>query len=400
MKRFLTAVLVLLPCLMFGGEPLVPANMALLRDLKTAYEKNDPQVARLVGKYETAAEKVIQAKAPSVTMKKKLPPSNDKRDYVSLSRYWWPDSMKQDGLPYVRRDGQVNPEIDDYTDIAYGDKMGHAVELLSTLYYITGNESYAQHCARYLRTWFTDRKTGMNPNMVFAQFIPGRTTLRGTGLLDGRRFARALCFSQLIESSAAWTPSDRQALKAWARAYCYWYENSTQGQLEHRAKNNHGLWYDVTHLMLLSYLDEREAAARVIKGDIMDKLDSQIAADGSLPEELARTLSLHYSTFVMESLTTGNYIARQLGMSIWTMRTKSGKTAAQCLDFLYPYYLNPTSWPHRQIRPFDVKRVAVILYEAGTDLGNTQYVRQAEKVGIDGTSTDTALLPYYKLRKS
>ena len=39
-----------------------------------------------------------------------LPPSGNKHDYFSLSPYWWPDSTKPDGLPYVRHDGVTNPE--------------------------------------------------------------------------------------------------------------------------------------------------------------------------------------------------------------------------------------------------------------------------------------------------
>src|SRR6476661_4713478 len=46
----------------------------------------------------------------TVMQKKRTPPSGDKHDYMSLAPYWWPDSTKPNGVPYVRRDGQVNPE--------------------------------------------------------------------------------------------------------------------------------------------------------------------------------------------------------------------------------------------------------------------------------------------------
>ncbi|CAO3594331.1 unnamed protein product [Absidia cylindrospora] len=35
----------------------------------------------------------------------------DTHNYVSLARYFWPDHTSPNGLPYVRIDGQVNPEI-------------------------------------------------------------------------------------------------------------------------------------------------------------------------------------------------------------------------------------------------------------------------------------------------
>jgi alginate lyase len=47
----------------------------------------------------------------SVMDKKRVPPSGDKHDYVSMGPYWWPDPTKPNGLPYIRRDGERNPEI-------------------------------------------------------------------------------------------------------------------------------------------------------------------------------------------------------------------------------------------------------------------------------------------------
>ena len=31
-------------------------------------------------------------------------------DFYSNGDYWWPDPTKSNGLPYVRRDGETNPE--------------------------------------------------------------------------------------------------------------------------------------------------------------------------------------------------------------------------------------------------------------------------------------------------
>ena len=56
------------------------------------------------------AEKAMTQPVPLLTDKEVVPPSGDKRDYTSLAIYFWPDSTSPDGLPYVRRDGHVNPE--------------------------------------------------------------------------------------------------------------------------------------------------------------------------------------------------------------------------------------------------------------------------------------------------
>jgi len=54
-----------------------------------------------------AADAALQNEPYSVTHKTIEPPSGDKHDYLSFSRYWWPDPKKPDGLPYIRKDGGV-----------------------------------------------------------------------------------------------------------------------------------------------------------------------------------------------------------------------------------------------------------------------------------------------------
>ena len=41
----------------------------------------------------------------SVTYKDMVPPGGTKNDYMSQGPYWWPDTTKPDGLPFIRRDG-------------------------------------------------------------------------------------------------------------------------------------------------------------------------------------------------------------------------------------------------------------------------------------------------------
>ena len=47
----------------------------------------------------------------SVVDKAILPPSGDRHDYLSIGPYWWPNPDTADGRPYVRRDGQVIPNL-------------------------------------------------------------------------------------------------------------------------------------------------------------------------------------------------------------------------------------------------------------------------------------------------
>ena len=373
----------------------LPLNTDLLNALKAACQKGDKSADRTMAIYGKTAEKAVKAKAPQVKAKRKAP-SNDPRDYVSLSRYWWPDTTKADGLPYIRRDGEVNPEIHEYTAPKAAGRMSNGVEALAVMYYVTGDTLYASHCARYLRQWFTDPKTGMNPNMTYSQLIPGRAVLRGTGILDARHICRALCLSALLDGYQGWTADDRQQLRAWAEAFLYWMEHSTQGQKEHHAKNNHGLWYDVTHMELLAFLGRTADVRKVATDDLLCRLDSEIAADGSLPQELVRTLSLHYSTFVLEAITDAANLAKGAGMNLWQTPTPSGRHISEIVDHLLPYYQHPEQWPHPQITPFKQERATIVLFEAGEGCKNDRYTKLARQIGMkDNTKLTNAL--YHQL---
>jgi hypothetical protein len=74
-------------------------------------------------------------------------------DYASLSRYHWSDPTKPGGLPYIYKDGQTNPEREALSryDAIRLEKMVSAVTALSTAYYVTRQDEYAQR-AVLLRT--------------------------------------------------------------------------------------------------------------------------------------------------------------------------------------------------------------------------------------------------------
>src|SRR5213082_1537636 len=94
-------------------------------------------------KLESDARKALGAGPFSVTSKIQTPPSGDKHDYMSQAPYFWPNPKTPDGLPYVRRDGERNPEINKITDHRSLDDIENAAETLALAYYFTGDEKYA-----------------------------------------------------------------------------------------------------------------------------------------------------------------------------------------------------------------------------------------------------------------
>ena len=84
--------------------------------------------------------------------KTQTPSSGDKHDYLSLVPYWWPDPAKPDGLPWIRKDGQVNPLTrGENVDQPAKDAMFKRAEALATAYYFSDDRKYAQRAVEVLR---------------------------------------------------------------------------------------------------------------------------------------------------------------------------------------------------------------------------------------------------------
>ena len=211
----------------------------------------------------------------------------------SVAPYFWPDPTKPNGLPYVRHDGKVNPESrEDSFDHGRLQEMSEGVETLAQAYFFTGNAAYAERAAKILRVWFLDQATRMNPNLEFAQAIPGENTGRGSGILEGWHVAQAADAAQLLASSTAWTEPDKMEFKAWLEKYFNWLLTSKHGRAESSSKNNHGTWYDVQAVELALVLGHNDVARQIAEAAKQKRMAVQIAPDGKQPLELERTAAL------------------------------------------------------------------------------------------------------------
>src|SRR5215468_11203323 len=114
-----------------------------LAAVRAAINKGDTDIKPAWEKLQRDAEKARTAGPFSVVNKAVSPPSGDKHDYMSQAPYFWPDPKKPDGLPYIRRDGERNPEINKITDHKSLDDVEDSVETLALAYYLKGDEAYA-----------------------------------------------------------------------------------------------------------------------------------------------------------------------------------------------------------------------------------------------------------------
>jgi len=299
----------------------------------------------------TDADSKLTLSLFSVTFKEGLAPSGDKHDYVSLSRYVWPDPSKPDGLPYIHRDGESNPELNKYDRNPLGD-MSTAVTTLSLAYFYSGNEDYAQKAVELLKVWFLNEGTRMNPHLEYAQFIPGVNNNKGRpfGLIDTYSFVDMLNGVKLLESSSVYTDTDKKELQDWFKAFSEWFRNSEQGRAERDGKNNHSLAYDVQLVMYSLFSGDKETAMTVINEFPAVRLFPQIEPDGKQPQELRRTLAFHYSVYNIKHMIDMFAIAKSLGIELYNVESADGRSFYKAVDFLTPYLGKDVSaWPYQQI---------------------------------------------------
>lgn len=304
------------------------------------------------------ADRTMGSPVYSVTQKEVVAPSGDKHDYVSLSRYWWPNPETADKLPYIHKDGRSNPELEQYDRNTLGD-MCAAVNTLSLAFFYSNEEKYAERAVVLLRAWFLDSDTRMNPNLMYAQFIPGKHDSKGRpeGLIDSYSFVSMLSSLQLLQASRSYTKEDETALKHWFGAFAQWLQTSEQGRAEHAAKNNHATAYDTQLATYLLFAGDLQAARKIIHDFPKKRIFPQIEPDGKQPNELWRTLAYHYSQYNLSHMLDMCATAQSIGVDLLNKTSTDGRSITKGVDYLASFLgKDVNSWPYEQISGWEAKQ--------------------------------------------
>lgn len=317
----------------------------------------------------------------SVTAKTRTPPSGDKHDYMSMGPYWWPDPARPGGEPYIRRDGEVNPERDGAAfDVTAMSRMSEGVEALALAHFLTGEHRYAEKAAALVRAWFLDPATRMNPNTEFAQGVPGRTTGRAEGVLDTYRLIRVVEGVGLIQPSGAVTPAELAGLRTWFSDYVDWMGASKNGREEAAAANNHALWYDLQRAHFALFAGRPDVAKAITTDFGPQRLAAQVAADGSLPKELARTRALHYTAFALQAAAGVADLGACVGVDVWGYATADGRGLRRATEFLASYVGREAAFPFPERKPSPSDEMLETLARAARAYGDPALAKGAADV--------------------
>lgn len=359
--------------------PTILIDATYIKDVKARIQKKDPTLILAFNKLILDATAALKKGPYTVTAKELLAPSGNKHDYASYSRYWWPNPSTANGLPYIRKDGETNPESQSLqkSDRPRIGALGHNVETLGLAYYFTNEKKYAQKAADLLRVWFLDSATRMNPNLNHAQCRPGHNQGSNSGILDGRVMTSAFDGSLLIASSNALSKTEHKKLKSWANEYYTWLTTNKMALQEAESKNNHGTFYDAQTLYFALYAGKEQDAKKIAQDFIDKRLTTQIKNDGSMPQEMARTRPLFYSIFNLHAMLIMAHLAQQVDVDIWKANDSHLRKA---LNYLAPYTDTSKKWPTPTLGEMDRTELYAVLQMANKAYPNSSYLKLAEKL--------------------
>lgn len=370
-----------------GVERIALADPARMAAVKAAARAGDPRYAPALDALRKEADAALTAGPFSLVDKPMMPPSGDKHDYMSVGPYWWPNPETEDGLPYVRHDGKVNPERQNYDNVPLGE-MIDAVETLALAHYFVDEEKYATHAALLLRTWFLDDATRMNPHLRFGQAIPGRCDGRGVGIIDTTGLAGLLDAVCLLQDSEAWTEADQKGIEGWFGEYLEWLLTSDLGLDEARAKNNHGTWYDVQVAAFARFVGRDDVVQQVFGESAKERLASQIEPDGRQPGELARTKSYSYSLMNLRGFFYLAAMAEKDGIDLWNYHTEDGRSLRGALDWIIAEVQQEKGWPHPQLGEARPQALIPLLRMAAIAFNEPRYEALVGKYADDSFAAD------------
>ncbi|WP_457807666.1 alginate lyase family protein [Kushneria sp. EE4] len=306
-----------------------------LVELAALCRSDHPEGATLIEALSAQAEPLLTAIQDSVVQKTHVEARRSPNDYSSLAKYWWPDEKSDDGLPYVRRDGEVNPDCySERYDASRLVSMVESLQVLSLAAWLTGDQRYAECAVRRIEAWFLDEATRQTPHFEYAQHIPGRHQTRAAAVIEARHLIYVTEAALLLESMNALTAEQSDGLRQWFRSLLDWLQNSETGQEAARAGNNIGFWYDLQRMAYASFTGDSTLVEYIALNSVRVRALDQIEPDGTLAMEMQRAHPQDYVSFTLVAMAQLSRYGDQAGVPLWDQQEADGRGFQVAHDWL------------------------------------------------------------------
>jgi hypothetical protein len=336
-----------------------------------------------------AANTALALEPPSIAKHRARLSQGGPNDFYSNADYLWPDPNKPDGLPYITRDGKSNPDNFSHHRLAMR-QVRDAVAALAAAYKLTGDNRYVTKAVTLLRVFFLDSQTRMNPNLTYAQAIPGGPSGRSWGIIDGLHLIEIPPAITAMQSSQAFPPEVFTGLKQWFGKMADWMMTSKNGKAEAAAKNNHSVAFFLQIAVFAKFVGDEEKLNECRRQFKEVFVPTQMGLDGSFPLELKRTKPYGYSIFQLDNMAMLCQVLSTPRDNLWKFALPDGRGIRKAFEYLYPYLNDKSKWP----LPPDVQawegwpaRQPGLLF-GGLALGETKYLELWRRLSPDPTDDE------------
>jgi hypothetical protein len=292
-----------------------------------------------------AANRYVQLPPRTITSFRALDSPGSLQDYYSQADYWWPNPANPNG-PYIQRDGQSNP--DNFNDhrkamIALSIQM----PALTSGWLISHYSPFGQRAADHLRAWFIEPATRMNANLEYSQGVKGISAGRSYGIIDTLHLVEVARAASIIAPKFL-SALEQLALRQWFADYLHWMKTSEKGRTERDAHNNHAVCWGLQAAEFARFTGDSSTRAEVANQFTGTFLPSQMAANGSFPQELARTKPYSYSIFNFDAMAMICQSLVDSGHNLFEFSLPDGRGICKAAEFLCPYLADRNAWPYKK----------------------------------------------------
>ncbi|PML92300.1 hypothetical protein BCT64_16455 [Vibrio breoganii] len=190
----------------------------------------------------------------------------------------------------------------------------------------------------------------MNPNMNYAQAIPGLSSGREAGIIESRLFINVIDSIRLV--SYELDPVLLRNVKLWFHSFQSWLINSKSGIAASKMDNNIALWYDAQLVSISLFINDSDFVNNYYDKLFFKRIHKHLNNEGILVQELQRTRPWGYMNFSMQA------VGRLIEYSIeHDPKYKRELLKDDLIKASYMYIadvvLNPSSWDYDEILGFD-----------------------------------------------
>ncbi len=174
---------------------------------------------------------------------------------------------------------------------------------------------------------------------------------------------------------------------------------SPNGIAERDAKNNHGTCW-LLQVAEFARLTGNAGITQFARDRFRTIIvPTQIAPDGSLPLELARTKPYSYSLFNLDALSTASQVLSTSTENLWSFETRDSRGLRKAVAFMVPFIRDKRTWPYaHDVEHFDelpVRQVSLLF--GGIAYNDPSYIALWKTLNPDPTSAE--IIRNYPIRQ-